>query len=106
LENLVAHLQLRTNSQREAAEAELRNIHNAKVEIEERLAELESRASQLTQSLEVEGRTHRPIDSEALRPLEEALSRPALAKALPVIALDQAWQWIGNSVGMIMDLKS
>ncbi|KAH6692753.1 hypothetical protein BKA61DRAFT_451556, partial [Leptodontidium sp. MPI-SDFR-AT-0119] len=43
LENLVAHLQLRTNSQREAADAELRNIHNAKVEIEERLAELESR---------------------------------------------------------------
>ena len=31
LENLVAHLRLRTNSQREAAEAELRNIHNAKV---------------------------------------------------------------------------
>ncbi|PVH67591.1 hypothetical protein DL98DRAFT_543032 [Cadophora sp. DSE1049] len=82
LENLVAHLKLRTNSQREAAEAELRNIHNAKVEIEERLAELELRASQLTQSLEMEGRTHRPIDVEALQPLEEALSRPALAKAL------------------------
>ena len=31
LENLVVHLQLRTNSQSEAAEAELRNIHNAKV---------------------------------------------------------------------------
>jgi hypothetical protein len=105
LENLVAHLQLRTNSQREAAEAELRNIHNAKVEIEERLAELESRASQLTQSLEAEGRTHRSIDIEALRSLEEALSRPALAKALPVIAQDQAWQWIDNSVGMIIDLK-
>ena len=40
LEKLVAHLQLRTNSQREAAEAELRNINNAKVEMEERLAEL------------------------------------------------------------------
>ena len=40
LENLVAHLQLRTKSQREAADADLRNIHNAKVEIEERLAEL------------------------------------------------------------------
>jgi hypothetical protein len=105
LENLVAHLQLRTNSQKEAAEAELQNIHNAKVEIEERLAELESRASQLTRSLEAEGRTHRPIDIEALRPLEEALSSPTLGKALPIIALDQAWQWIGNSVGMIMDLK-
>jgi hypothetical protein len=45
LENFVAHLQLRTSSQREAAEAELWNIHNAKVEIEERLAELESRAA-------------------------------------------------------------
>jgi hypothetical protein len=45
LENFVAHLQLRTSSQREAAEAELWNIHNAKVEIEETLAELESRAA-------------------------------------------------------------
>ncbi|KAH8663700.1 hypothetical protein BGZ60DRAFT_432828 [Tricladium varicosporioides] len=105
LEGLVAHLQLRTNSQREAAEAELRNIHNTKVEIEERLAELESRASQLTQSLKAEGRTHRPIDIEALRSLEEALSRPALAKALPVITQDQVWQWIDNGVGMIIDLK-
>jgi len=90
LETLVAYLQLRTNSQREAAEAELRNIHNAKVEIEERLAELESRASQLTQSLETEGRTHRPIDIKVLQSLEEVLRRPALAKALPAIALDQA----------------
>jgi hypothetical protein len=104
LENLVAHLQLRTNSQRQAAEAELRNIHNAKVEVEKRLAELESRASQLTQSLEVEGRTHRPIDAEVLRSLEEALSRPAPAKALPITAQDQVWQWIENSVGMIINL--
>jgi hypothetical protein len=105
LENIVAHLQLRTNSQREAAEAELRNIHDAKVEIEERLAELESRASQLTQSLEAEGRTHQPICVEALRSLEEALSRPALAKAQPVTAQDQVWQWIENSLGMIINLK-
>jgi hypothetical protein len=106
LENLVAHLQSRTNSQREAAKAELRNLHNAKVEMEERLSELESRASQLTQSLEAEVRTHRPIEIEALRPLEEALQKPALAKALPVAALDQVWRWIGNGIGMIMDLKS
>jgi hypothetical protein len=105
LENIVAHLQLRTNSQREAAEAELRNIHDAKVEIEERLAELKSRASQLTQSLKAEGRTHRPIGVEALRSLEEALSRLALAKALPVTAQDQVWQWIENSLGMIINLK-
>lgn len=105
LESLVAHLQLRTNSQREAADAEFRNIHNAKVEIEERMAELESRASQLTQSLEAEGRTHRPIDAEALESLEEALSRPTLAKALPITAQDQVWQWIENSVGMIVNLK-
>jgi hypothetical protein len=105
LENIVAHLQLRTNSQREAAEAELRNIHDAKVEIEERLAELESRASQLTQSLEAEGRTHRPISVEALRSLEEALSRPALAKALPVTAQDQVWKWVENILGMIINLK-
>jgi len=98
-------LQLRTNSQREAADAEFRNIHNAKVEIEERLAELESRASQLTQSLGAEGRTHRPIDAEALESLEEALSRPTLAKALPITAQDQVWQWIENSVGMIINLK-
>jgi len=32
LENIVAHLQLRINTQREAAEAELHNIHNAKAE--------------------------------------------------------------------------
>lgn len=50
------------------------------------MAGLESRANQLTQSLESDGRTHGPIDVEALRPLEEALSRPALAKAIPVIA--------------------
>ena len=109
LENLVVHLQLRTNSQREAVEAELRNIHNVKVEIEERLAELESRASQLTKTLEAEGRTHRPIDADALRSLEEALSRPALPKALPkalpITAQDQVWQWIENSVGMIINLK-
>jgi hypothetical protein len=105
LENIVAHLQLRTNSQREAAEAELRNIHDAKVEIEEKLAELESRASQLTQSLKAEGRTHRPISVEALRSLEEALSKPALAKALPVTAQDQVWKWIENSLGMIINLK-
>jgi hypothetical protein len=89
LESLVAHLQLRTNSQREAAEAELQNIHNVKVETEDRLAKLELRASQLTQYLEVEGRTHQPIDVETLRPLEEAFSRPALANSLPVIAQDQ-----------------
>ncbi|KFY03580.1 hypothetical protein V490_00130 [Pseudogymnoascus sp. VKM F-3557] len=89
LEKLVAHWQLRTNSQREASEAELRNIHNARVEIEDRLAELESRASQLTQSFEAEGRTHRPIDTEALRSLEEAVSRPALAEALPITTQDQ-----------------
>jgi hypothetical protein len=68
-------------------------------------AELELRASQLTQSLEAEGRTHQPIDVEALRPLEEALSRPALTKALSVIAQNQVWQWIENSVGMIAILK-
>ena len=105
LEKLVAHLHLRTNSQREAAEAELQNIHNAKVDIENRLAELESRSTQLTQSLETEGRTHNPIDAEALRSLEEALSRPALAKALPVTAQDQVWNWIENSVDLITDLK-
>ena len=105
LENLVAHLQLRINSQREAVEAELRNIHNAKVEMEERLAELESRASQLTQFLEAEGRTHRPIDTEALRSLEEALRRPAVAKPLPITAQDQVRQWIENSVGMKINRK-
>ncbi|KAF4631565.1 hypothetical protein G7Y89_g6566 [Cudoniella acicularis] len=105
LKSLVAHLQVRTNSQKDAAEAELRDIHKAKVEIEERLAALESRASQLTRSLEVEGRSHRPIDVEALQSLEEALSRPALAKALPLIAQDQTWQWIDNSVGMIINPK-
>jgi hypothetical protein len=105
LENLVAYLQLRTSSQREAAEAELRNIHNAKVEIEEGLVELESRASHLLQSLKAEGRTHRPIDIEALRSLEEAISTPAPASARPVTVLDQAWQWISNRVGVIIDLK-
>ena len=105
LENLIAYLQSRTHSQRKAAEAELRNIHNAKIEIEEKLAELESRASQLSQSLEAEGRTHRLIDVEALRSLEEALNRPALAKALLITAQDQVWQWIENSVGMIINLK-
>ncbi|KAF8853500.1 hypothetical protein BDZ45DRAFT_76595 [Acephala macrosclerotiorum] len=105
LENLVAHLQLAASSQREAAEAELRNIHNEKVETEEKLAELKLRASQLTQSLRTKNTTHRPIDIEALRSLEEAVSRPAPARALPVTALDQAWHWIRNSVGMIMDLK-
>jgi hypothetical protein len=105
LEKLVAHLQLRTNSQREAAEAELRNIHNARVEIEDRLAELESRASQLTQSFEAEGRTHQPIDAEALRSLEEAVSMPALAKALPITTQDQVWQWIESSMGIITNPK-
>ncbi|KFY19054.1 hypothetical protein V493_08173 [Pseudogymnoascus sp. VKM F-4281 (FW-2241)] len=89
----------------EAAEAELQDIHNAKIEIETRLAELESRASQLTQSFEAEGRTHRPIDDEALRSLEEALSRPALAKALPITAQDQVWQGIENSVDIITSLE-
>jgi len=106
LESLVANLQLRTNSQREAAEAELQNIHNAKVEIEENLAELESRARQLTHSLEAEGRTHRPIDIELLRPLEEALGNPTLARAPLVTALDQAWRWVGNRLGMMVDLKN
>jgi hypothetical protein len=105
LEKLVTHLQLRTDSQRQAAEAELRNIQNAKVELEDKLAKLESKASQLTQSLKLDGRTHRPIETEALRSLEEALSRPTFAKSLPVIALDQAWQWIGNSVSMVIDWK-
>jgi hypothetical protein len=102
LEKLVAHLQLRTNSQREVAEAQLQNIHNAKVEIEEMLAELESRESQLIQSLEAEGRTHRPIDIEALQPLEEALRRPTLTEGLPVTAQNQIRQWIENSVGRII----
>jgi hypothetical protein len=105
LENLVEHLQLRTNSQREAAEAELHNIHNAKVELEEKLADLESRASQLTQSLETEGRTHRPIDIEVLRPLEVALGNPTLTRAPLVTALDQAWRWVGNRLGMMVNLK-
>lgn len=86
LESLVEYLELRINSQREPAEAELRNIHNAKlVETVEMLAELELRVSQLTQSLEAEGRTHQPTDVEALRPLEEELNRPALTKALSAI---------------------
>lgn len=84
MENLVEYLQLRTKSQREAAEAELQDIHNVKVELEERLVKLESRASQLTQALEAEGRTHQPIDVEALQSLEKALGRPALAKAFPI----------------------
>ncbi|XMA13705.1 hypothetical protein WAI453_006496 [Rhynchosporium graminicola] len=106
LENLVANLKSRTNSQREAAEAELWNIHNSKVEIEEKLAELESRASQLTKSLELEGRTHQPVDVEALRPLEETFSRRAIATDLPVTAQHQVWQWIENSVGMIINLST
>jgi hypothetical protein len=77
----VAHLHLRIKSLREVAEAELQNIHNAKVKMEEKLAKLESRASQLTRSLEAEGRTHRPIDIEVLRPLEDALGCPTLARA-------------------------
>ncbi|KFY23471.1 hypothetical protein V491_02522 [Pseudogymnoascus sp. VKM F-3775] len=105
LEKLVAHLNLRTNLQREAAEAELQDIHNAKIEIETRLAELESRASQLTQTFEAEGRTHLPIDDEALRSLEEALGRPALAKALPITAQNQVWQGIENSVDIITSLE-
>ena len=94
LENLIAHLQ--------AAGADLRNIHNAKIETERRLAELESKASQLTLSLEVEGRTHQPIDIEALPSLEEALSSPNLARIPLIISLDQAWRWVGNSVGMLI----
>jgi predicted nuclease with TOPRIM domain len=96
LENLVTHLKLRTNSQREAAETQLRNIHNTKAEMEGMLAALESRASQLTHFLEVESQTHRAIDSEALRSLDEAINRPAPAFALPAIALNQAWSWIGK----------
>ena len=96
LENLVTHLQSRTESQREAAETQLRNIHNTKAEIEEMLAELDSRASQLTHFLEVESKAHRAIDIEALQSLDQALSRPALARALPAIALNQAWRWIGK----------
>jgi hypothetical protein len=105
LQTLVAHLQLRTNSQREATEAELRNIHNAKAEIEERLAKLESRASPLTQSLEAEGKTQRPVDAEALRSLDEALSKPALPKALPIAVQNEVWQWVENSVGIMINLK-
>ena len=45
------------------------------------------------------------IDAEALRSLEEELNRPALAKALPVTAQDQVWNWIENSVNLINDLK-
>ena len=59
----------------------------------------------MTQSLEAEARTHRPIDAEALRSLEEVLSRPTLAKDLLITAQDQIWQWIENSVGMIVNLK-
>ena len=77
---------------------ELRNIHNAKVEMEERLAELESSASRLAQILEAEGRAYRPIDAEAL-------SMPAPPKALPVIIKDRVWEWIENCVGMIINLK-
>jgi hypothetical protein len=96
LENLVTHLQLRTDSQREAAEAELRNIHSTKAEIEEKLADLETRSSQLTHFLEVESKAHRTIDIEALQSLDQALSRPAPARTLPAIALNQAWRWIGK----------
>lgn len=90
LENLVQHLELRTNSQREAAVAELRNIQNVKAETVKRLAELELREKQLTQSLEAARRTHQPIDAEALLPLEEVLNnRPALTEAPSVIGHDQ-----------------
>ncbi|KFY31263.1 hypothetical protein V493_01255 [Pseudogymnoascus sp. VKM F-4281 (FW-2241)] len=64
-----------------------------------------ARASHLTQSFEAEGRTHRSIDAEALRSLEEAVSRPALAEALPITAQDQVWHWIENSMGMITNVK-
>lgn len=47
------------------------------------------------------GRTHRPIDVEALRSLESALRRPAL----PVTAKDQVWQWVENTMAMIINLK-
>ncbi|KAH6704221.1 hypothetical protein BKA61DRAFT_581455 [Leptodontidium sp. MPI-SDFR-AT-0119] len=53
----------------------------------------------------MEGRTHKLVDVEAMRPLEEALSRPALAKALHSSTQDQIWQWIENSVGAIINLK-
>lgn len=105
LEHVVVYLQLRTNSHREAREAELRNMHNTEVELEERLVELQSKASQLSQSLERAGRIHGSIDSEALRSLEEALSRPALAKAQPITARNQVWQCSENSGGMMINLK-
>jgi hypothetical protein len=69
--------------------------------MEESLAKLKSRTSQLTRSLEAEGKTHLPIDVEALRSLESALRRPAL----PVTAKDQVWQWVENTMAMIINLK-
>jgi hypothetical protein len=96
LEGLVTHLQLRADSQREVAETELRNIHSSKTVIEEELAKLDSRASQLTHFLEVKGRAHRAIDIEALQSLDQALGRPTPAKAPPATALNQAWSWISK----------
>ena len=85
----MVHLYLRTKSLREVTEAELWNIYNTKVEIEEKLAELEPRVSQLTRSLEVEGRTYWLIDIEVLCPLEDILGCLTLARALLATTLDQ-----------------
>ena len=57
LESLIAQLRSRTNTQRGAAEVELWELHSEKVELEERLAQVESKVNQLTQSLEAEGKT-------------------------------------------------
>lgn len=75
--------------QRKAAKAELRNLYNAKAKIEERLTKLESRVSQLTHFPKGKSKTHRLIDIEALRSLEEALNIQALVKPLRFIAKDQ-----------------
>jgi hypothetical protein len=40
-----------------------------------------------------------------LCPLEEALGNPTLARA-PLVALDQAWRWVGNRLGIMVDLKN
>ncbi|KAG9231369.1 hypothetical protein BJ875DRAFT_122408 [Amylocarpus encephaloides] len=103
LESLVAQLRSRTNTQRGAAEVELWELHKEKVELEERLAQVESKVNQLTQSLEVEGKTRQIFDIEELRPLEMALNSPALAKALTVYAQDQPWHSIHSEPGMVVD---
>lgn len=77
LADVVANLQSTTNSQREAAEAELLNVHNEKVAIEKRLVELKARAHQLTQSLDGKGRNSQPIDEDAMQSLEEAFTTSA-----------------------------